>query len=1144
MSRHVVFESLEDRRVLSLSLAAIPTVSVPAGTAVCVALNGIDPGQTVSFSATGSNYSLLSPAVMPQTNKNVQINAEVNGASQSMTFQLFDNLFPLNGSSPNATLSAIENLFASGTYTGKTFYRVALDSNNQPFVVQGGVDPTTQQTTFKDQFDPNLQFTGAGVLAMANSGPDSNTTEFFITDETTRALDYNYTIFGFQTTGQTVRQQIAAMPVNTTNDDRLNTPVTINSASFITDTQNGVLMLRAAPGTTGQLSVTVTASDGTNAPVQQTFTVNVVADTGLIAADPWASSVPVAPTVKFGNGQSSLLTAANNSSPQKGIALNLANLTAGDLVTVYANGNPIYSTTPSSSTASITTDGTKTLADGSYNITVTQTLLKKTVKLVDGRSEAANVPSLDSQPVTLTVSTTPPKISSVAPTTATVDQSYSYQVQATSIATPLSYSLVTSPANMSISNTGQVTWIPNSSQIGSQAVDLRVTDQDGLSSDQTFTIATAAASATQFLVSAPTSITAGTSFSFTVAAEDHNGNPVTGYTGMVHFTSTDAAAVLPSDTTLTDGVGSFSVTLNTAGSQTLTATDIASGSITGTSGTISVNPAAAVHFLVSGPSSATVGTAFTLTVTAEDQSGNTTTDYTGTVDFTSTDAAAALPSDAPLIDGVGTFSATLNTAGSQTLTATDTVDSTLSGTSSAIDVAGPGPQFTSTAPTTATVGTQYSYQVQATSTLPLTYSLVTSPSGMSISSSGLVTWLPTSSQTGAQAVDVRATDSAGDANDQTFTITVASATTTPQVSLAAGVTAAIRLKGGKIVVVDSTGNTLFTQNGSIDSLTILFADGGNDHVTVDFASGGVFSLPQGLYLGGTSSTSASTNSLTFLGTATTASQNPFALGFASGTEAVYAEGLYSYFYNLSNVSFVGSGNDNYDLIGSSIPVSVTDKTGFNTLDFSSTTTTGSGLTLDLSKADGTTAQPIGPWSGSTLTLAGTFAEVVGTSNGNDTLTGGNAPITIFHAGTGNCTLIGGSGNNVIVGGGGNNTIVGGKNTNLLIAGSGKSTITAKGKDNIIVGGTTNIDANDQALMAIVSHGSRKTMLAMAVQHSMAAVQSARGMLKTVKNHATVATFLTVTPNGASNTIIRGSGHNLVLGAGRFGTSLGSSGKLT
>ena len=118
------------------------------------------------------------------------------------------------------------------------------------------------------------------------------------------------------------------------------------------------------------------------------------------------------------------------------------------------------------------------------------------------------------------------------------------------------------------------------------------------------------------------------------------------------------------------------------------------------------------------------------------------------------------------------------------------------------------------------------------------------------------------------------------------------------------------------------------------------------------------------------------------------------------------------------------------------------------------------------------------------------------------------------------------------------------NTNLLIAGSGKSTITAKGKDNIIVGGTTNIDANDQALMAIVSHGSRKTMLAMAVQHSMAAVQSARGMLKTVKNHATVATFLTVTPNGASNTIIRGSGHNLVLGAGRFGTSLGSSGKLT
>ncbi|MGA3882053.1 hypothetical protein ACPCYY_19660, partial [Bacillus pumilus] len=63
------------------------------------------------------------------------------------------------------------------------------------------------------------------------------------------------------------------------------------------------------------------------------------------------------------------------------------------------------------------------------------------------------------------------------------------------------------------------------------------------------------------------------------------GNVATGYTGTVHFTSTDGIAVLPADTTLTNGVGTFSETLDTAGSQTITATDTAHGAITGTSNT-------------------------------------------------------------------------------------------------------------------------------------------------------------------------------------------------------------------------------------------------------------------------------------------------------------------------------------------------------------------------------------------------------------------------------------------------------------------------------------------------------------------------------------------------------------------------------
>src|SRR5262249_44550865 len=75
--------------------------------------------------------------------------------------------------------------------------------------------------------------------------------------------------------------------------------------------------------------------------------------------------------------------------------------------------------------------------------------------------------------------------------------------------------------------------------------------------------------ATHFAVSAPASTTAGSAFTFTVTALDQLNNPATSYTGTVHFTSSDGQAVMPADTTLTNGTGSFSATLKTAGSQTL-----------------------------------------------------------------------------------------------------------------------------------------------------------------------------------------------------------------------------------------------------------------------------------------------------------------------------------------------------------------------------------------------------------------------------------------------------------------------------------------------------------------------------------------------------------------------------------------------
>jgi hypothetical protein len=197
----------------------------------------------------------------------------------------------------------------------------------------------------------------------------------------------------------------------------------------------------------------------------------------------------------------------------------------------------------------------------------------------------------------------------------------------------------------------------------------------------------------------PSPVTAGVAGTETVTAKDSSGMTVPGYTGTVHFTSTDPAAVfidpatgqpLPGNnytfTAADAGMHSFTVTLTTAGSRSITATDTATMSITGSQTGIIVNPAAANHFNVSTPSGGvTAGTPFDLVVKAQDLYNNTVTGYTGTVAFTRSDPGGTVPGNysfAPADNGVHTFpqGATLILAGNQTITATDTTTSSITGT--------------------------------------------------------------------------------------------------------------------------------------------------------------------------------------------------------------------------------------------------------------------------------------------------------------------------------------------------------------------------------------------------------------------------------------------------------------------------------
>jgi hypothetical protein len=190
--------------------------------------------------------------------------------------------------------------------------------------------------------------------------------------------------------------------------------------------------------------------------------------------------------------------------------------------------------------------------------------------------------------------------------------------------------------------------------------------------------------ATHFRVSAPSSTTAGQSFSATVTALDAYENIATGYTGTVGFTSTDAQTTLPNPYpfTATDGgMHTFTVTLRTAGGQTLTASDSVLATLIGSAPVQVVAAAAASLRMVPAQNVIYPGQPFAMTVTAYDAFGNIATGYRGTVHFTTSDPSGSVPPDYQFSandNGTHTFMGfILVSPGDQTFTVADTMNPAL-----------------------------------------------------------------------------------------------------------------------------------------------------------------------------------------------------------------------------------------------------------------------------------------------------------------------------------------------------------------------------------------------------------------------------------------------------------------------------------
>lgn len=126
--------------------------------------------------------------------------ATIQTKKGTIQFELYDKETP-------KTVGNFEKLAQSGFYDGLTFHRVVED-----FVIQGGC-PNGDGTggpgyQFEDEFVPTLSHNGPGVLSMANAGPDTNGSQFFITLAECNYLDGKHSIFGKVTQGMDVVKKI------------------------------------------------------------------------------------------------------------------------------------------------------------------------------------------------------------------------------------------------------------------------------------------------------------------------------------------------------------------------------------------------------------------------------------------------------------------------------------------------------------------------------------------------------------------------------------------------------------------------------------------------------------------------------------------------------------------------------------------------------------------------------------------------------------------------------------------------------------------------------------------------------------------------------------------------------------------------
>jgi cyclophilin family peptidyl-prolyl cis-trans isomerase len=266
----------------------IANVTIPAGKSLILPITATSAnGLPLTYTITSSTNAVA--VVMHTNNPFWQLTvaqaaaANTPGAYQTpfrgglvsvtnvgtMTFMLFPEYAP-------HTINVFQGLTTSGFYNSNTIFHRIIPGE----AIQGG-DPNTNGTgglifQYDDEFNPQAIFSGNGQLALANSGKNTDGSQFFVSVGPQRQWDFGYTLFGQLVRGFPVLTNIDDTPIDT--NSRPLADEIIQTASYVTNTTDTMITLTATNVSGINATITVIASDGAGGFATNIFTATTATD--------------------------------------------------------------------------------------------------------------------------------------------------------------------------------------------------------------------------------------------------------------------------------------------------------------------------------------------------------------------------------------------------------------------------------------------------------------------------------------------------------------------------------------------------------------------------------------------------------------------------------------------------------------------------------------------------------------------------------------------------------------------------------------------------------------------------------------------------------------------------------------------------